>query len=98
MQKVLKLYNQFSKFNKDSLPFYEACQFGKQHMRTFNSSSSRTSNPLKSRYLDLLGPSLTLAKEGFRDYIHFFGWLHQIYMALSIKNKIRGFWLFYCFH
>ena len=56
-------------FNNKELSFCEACQLGKQHMAVFPSSSSKTSEPLE--LIHLLEPATTLAKYGYRFYIHF---------------------------
>lgn len=70
LKTILKACNGSTGFNKiDSLSFYTACQYGKNHMLHFNSIETKTTTPLQLIYADLCGPSHISSTKGYNYYL-----------------------------
>ena len=60
----------FAGINKTpKIAFCDACQFGKNHLKHFDSVITKTTAPLQLLYADLWGPSHTISTQGYSYYL-----------------------------
>ncbi|KAH9744437.1 retrovirus-related pol polyprotein from transposon RE2 [Citrus sinensis] len=70
LQTVIKTCNLFPGINKaPKIAFCDACQFGKNHLKHFESVITKTTAPLQLLYADLWGPSHTTSTQGYSYYL-----------------------------
>ncbi|KAK9184805.1 hypothetical protein WN943_025156 [Citrus x changshan-huyou] len=70
LKTILKACNNFTALDKaESLKFFSACQYGKNHMLHFDSVETKTSAPLQLIYADLWGPSHVCSTQGYTYYL-----------------------------
>ena len=70
LQTVIKTCNLFAGINKTpKVTLCDACQFGKNHLKHFDSVITKTTTPLQLLYADLWGPSHITSTQGYSYYL-----------------------------
>ncbi|KAH9684881.1 retrovirus-related pol polyprotein from transposon RE1 [Citrus sinensis] len=101
LKTILSTRTQFGSFNKiQNLQFFDACQFGKNHMLHFNSVQTKTIEPLQLLYANLWGPSHVTSTQGYVYYLSIlddfsrFTWIFPLSSksdALTVFAKFKTF-------
>ena len=95
LKTVIKTCILFAGINKTpKLTFYDACQFGKNHLQHFDSVTTKTTEPLQLLYADLWGPSHITSTQGCNYYLSILDDYSMFTWIFPLKAKFDSLQVF----